>query len=197
LVLTFVDLVDMFENIMATHYDYASMHEKFKGTGILEEVSRIIHQMANEVDNAAFIVLSNTKHQYSLDFLPQLEELKTKIDALNITHETSNLVLKKILINLRDVNTKIATIYNYYSSTPARMLFENRRNIEYSKFVTSQDYALHVFTDNLSFHSAAFKHALRVSAMCLLGFMVAKFISTGHHSYWILLTIPNNVIISV
>ena len=39
LVLTFVDLVDMFENIMATHYDYADMREKFKGTGILERCS--------------------------------------------------------------------------------------------------------------------------------------------------------------
>jgi len=189
LVLTFVDLVDMFENIMATHYDYAAMHEKFKGTGVLEDISGIIHHMADEVDNAAFIVLSNAKHKHPFDFLPELEELKVKIDALNITHETSNLVLKKILINLRDVNTKIATIYDYYSSNSARQLFENRRKIEYSKFVTSQDYAPHVFTDNLSFKSAAFKHALRVSAMCLLGFMVAKFISTGHHSYWILLTI--------
>ena len=189
LVLTFVDLVDMFENIMATHYDYAAMRDKFKGTGILENVSRIIHNMANEVDNAAFIVLSNAKHKQPFDFLPELEELKTKIDALNITHETSNLVLKKILINLRDVNSKIATIYEYYGSDSARLLFNDRRKIEYSKFVTSQDYAPHVFLDNLSFSSTVFKHALRVSAMCLLGFMVAKFISTGHHSYWILLTI--------
>lgn len=189
LVLTFVDLVDMFENIMATHYDYAYMRDKFEGTGILEEVSRIIHHMANEVDNAAFIVLSNSKQQHPFDFLPDLEALKAKIDAVNITHETSNLVLKKILINLRDVNTKIATIYSYYSSNSARSLFEDKNKVEYSKFVTSQDYAPHVFTDNLSFKSAAFKHALRVSAMCLLGFMVAKFISKGHHSYWILLTI--------
>jgi uncharacterized membrane protein (TIGR01666 family) len=189
LVLTFVDLVDMFENIMATHYDYANMREKFKDTGILEEVTRIIHHMADEVDNAAFIVLSNTKHKQPFDFLPELESLKVKIDALNITHEASNLVLKKILINLRDVNSKIATIYGYYSSNSARLLFESSRKIEYSKFVTSQDYALHIFTDNLSFNSAAFKHALRVAAMCLLGFVVAKFISKGHHSYWILLTI--------
>ena len=189
LVLTFVDLVDMFENIMATHYDYAYMRDKFEGTGILEEVSRIIHHMANEVDNAAFIVLSNSKQQHPFDFLPDLEALKAKIDAVNITHETSNLVLKKILINLRDVNTKIDTIYSYYSSNSARSLFEDKNKVEYSKFVTSQDYAPHIFTDNLSFKSAAFKHALRVSAMCLLGFMIAKFISKGHHSYWILLTI--------
>lgn len=190
LVLTFVDLVDMYENIMATHYDYNYIHEKFKDTNILDDIAQIIEQMANEVDNAAFIVLSNTKYTKPVDFLPQLEELKTKIDNIAADDkETSNLVLKKILVNLRDMNQKIASIYNYYHSDSARLLFENRRKIEYSKFVTHQDYAFHIFTDNLSFNSAAFKHALRVCFVCLIGFILGKTVSHGHHSYWILLTI--------
>ena len=32
-------------------------------------------------------------------------------------------------------------------------------------------------------------HALRVCIACIAGFMVAKFIDYGHHSYWVLLTI--------
>lgn len=190
LVLTFVDLVDMFEGIMATHYDYTGMREKFKGTGILEEVAKIIYHMADEVENVAFIVLSNTKYKNPVDFMPELEKLKLKIDAFGESdNETSNLVLKKILVNLRDMNQKITAIYNYYHSDSARLLFENRRKIEYTKFVTRQDYAPHIFVDNLSFGSAAFKHALRVSLVCLVGFITAKTISQGHHSYWILLTI--------
>ncbi len=190
LVLTFVDLVDMYENIMATHYDYSYIHEKFKDTGILDEIAKIIEQMADEVDNAAFIVLSNSKYKAPVNFMPELEDLKAKIDKIAVDDkETSNLVLKKILVNLRDMNQKIASIYYYYHSDSARLLFENRRKIEYSKFVTHQDYAFHIFIDNLSFSSAAFKHALRVSFVCLIGFIFAKTISQGHHSYWILLTI--------
>lgn len=190
LVLTFVDLVDMFEGIMATHYDYEGMRQKFKGTGILEEVAKILYHMANEVESVAFIVLSNTKYKTPVDFTPELEQLKLKIDAFGENdNETSNLVLKKILVNLRDMNQKITSIYNYYHSDSARLLFENRRKIEYTKFVTQQDYAPHIFGDNLSFESATFKHALRVSLVCLIGFIVSKFISAGHHSYWILLTI--------
>ena len=190
LVLTFVDLVDMFENIMATHYDYAYIQEKFKDTGILDDISGIIGRMADEVDNAAFIVLANAKHKAAFNFIPELEELKLKIDKIaSDDKETSNLVLKKILVNLRDLNQKIASIYYYYHSDSARLLFEDRKKVEYSKFVTHQDYALHIFTDNLSWTSAAFKHALRVSLVCLVGFIFAKTISQGHHSYWILLTI--------
>lgn len=190
LVLTFVDLVDMYENIMATHYDYNYIHEKFDSTGILDDIARIIEKMADEVDNAAFIVLSNAKYQTPVDFVPELEELKARIDQIATDDkETSNLVLKKILVNLRDMNQKIASIYQYYHSDSARLLFQNRRKIEYSKFVTSQDYAFHVFMDNLSFSSAAFKHALRVCFVCLIGFILGKTVSHGHHSYWILLTI--------
>jgi len=190
LVLTFIDLVDMYENIMATHYDYAYLREKFKDTGILPDTARMIELMANEVDNAAFIVLSNSRYKHPMDFTPELEKLKLKIDAIgNNLEETSNLVLKKILVNLRDMNQKIASIYNYYNSDSASLLFENKGKIEYSKFVTQQDYAPHIFTDNLSFGSAAFKHALRVALVCLVGFITAKTISQGHHSYWILLTI--------
>jgi uncharacterized membrane protein (TIGR01666 family) len=190
LVLTFVDLVDMYENIMATHYDYNYIHEKFKYTGILDDISRIIEHMADEVDNVAFIVLSNTKYQAPVNFQPELEELKAKIDKIAVDDkETSNMILKKILVNLRDMNQKIISIYKYYHSDSARMLFENRRKVEYSKFVTHQDYAPHIFIDNLTFSSAAFKHALRVSLVCLVGFIFSKTISHGHHSYWILLTI--------
>ncbi|RYZ91858.1 MAG: hypothetical protein EOP47_30910, partial [Sphingobacteriaceae bacterium] len=101
----------------------------------------------------------------------------------------SNLVLKKILINLRDLNQKIHNIYDYYNSNSAELLFEKSTNLQISKFVTHQDYAFHIFFDNLTLGSGAFKHALRVALVCLTGFMAAQVFPLGHHSYWILLTI--------
>jgi len=80
-------------------------------------------------------------------------------------------------------------VYGYYNSKSSGAAVEKNEEYEYSKFVTRQDYAPHVFFDNFSFNSAAFKHALRVSLVCLVGFVIAKFIAIGHHSYWVLLTI--------
>nr|WP_255670526.1 FUSC family membrane protein [Mucilaginibacter sp. UR6-11] len=189
LVLTFVDLVDMFEQIMATHYDYAQIREKFKDTGILTEIGQVVHLMANELENIGFAILSNTRYKHKVDFNPVLEQLKTKIDTIGNANETSNLVLKKILINLRDLNKEIENIFNYYNSSSSKILIENNNDVEYSKFVTHQDYEPHVFFDNFSLDSAAFKHAFRVSLVCLVGFTVAKAFALGHHSYWVLLTI--------
>jgi uncharacterized membrane protein (TIGR01666 family) len=191
MVLTFVDLVDMYEQIMATHYDYSHIREKFKATGVLKQIADLLQEMANELDNIAYMVLSNTRSKHKPDFNTGLEKLKTRIDEIGANdHGTSNIALKKILINLRDLNERIKSIYGYYNSRSSEALIEkNDDNYEYSKFVTHQDYAPHIFFDNFSLNSATFKHALRVSLVCLIGFVTAKFIALGHHSYWVLLTI--------
>jgi uncharacterized membrane protein (TIGR01666 family) len=189
LVLTFVDLVDMFEHIMATHYDYDYLREKFKDSGILTDIAHLVHNMADELENIGYAILSNSRYKRLVNFNPVLEQLKLKIDTIGNEQETSNLVLKKILINLRDLNTEIENIFNYYNSKSSKILIKNNNDVEYSKFVTHQDYEPHIFFDNFSLRSAAFKHALRVSLVCCIGFIVAKNLSLGHHSYWVLLTI--------
>ena len=190
LVLTFVDIVDMFEKIMATHYDYAFIREKFEKTGILDQIAETLFAMADEVDNIAFMILTNTRSKRKKYFNTGLEEIKLKIDNLKAQDEgISNLALKKILINLRDLNSRITNIYNYYHSKSSVTLIENSEDMEYSKFVTTQDYSPNIFLSNLSFNSNTFKHALRVALVCLIGYITAKTLAIGHHSYWILLTI--------
>jgi len=190
LLLTFVDLVDMFEQIMATHYDYSRIREKFKDAGVLSEIAIVLQHMAEEMDNISFMVIANTRNKFKSDFIEDLEHLKSRIDTIGKNDGgTSNLALKKILINLRDLNERIKSIHKYYNSKYSETLMGGVYNDEYAKFVTHQDYAPHIFLDNLSFSSTAFKHALRVSLVCLTGFILGKTIANGHHSYWILLTI--------
>ncbi|MCO5946968.1 FUSC family membrane protein [Mucilaginibacter flavidus] len=190
LVLTFVDLVDMYEQIMATSYDYNRIREKFGPTGVLKQIADLLQEMGDELDKIAYMVLSNTRSKHKPDFNTGLEKLKLRIDEIGAGDQAvSNIALKKILINLRDLNERIKSIFGYYNSKSYEALQEKNDNYEYSKFVTHQDYAPHIFFDNLSLSSATFKHALRVSLVCLIGFTTAKFIALGHHSYWVLLTI--------
>lgn len=190
LVLTFIDLVDLYEQILATHYDYAQIKERFGNSGILVEIAGILQQMAQELENIGYAVLSNRRYNHSQDFDAKLELLKSRIDEIAANDSSiSNLVLKKILINLRDLNNNIHNIFVYYNSRSSKTLIEKPGDIEYSKFVTHQDYAPRIFFDNFSLSSGSFKHALRVSLVCVIGFTIARLFALGHHSYWVLLTI--------
>jgi uncharacterized membrane protein (TIGR01666 family) len=190
LVLTFVDVIDMFERMMATHYDYALIREKFKDTGILNQVADTLFGMADELDNIAYMVLTNTRSKRKRYFNTTLEQLRERIEAIREQDQgISNIALKKILVNLRDLNERITSIYNYYHSRSSVTLIENDTDMEYSKFVTSQDYSPNIFLSSFTFASSTFKHAIRVSLVCLIGYVTAKTVAMGHHSYWVLLTI--------
>jgi uncharacterized membrane protein (TIGR01666 family) len=190
LVMTFVDLVDMYEHIMANHYDYSLLREHYKETGILEQIGILLHRMADELGNIGYAILSNTRYKHTTDFNAELERLKAGIDQVeNEEKEKSTIVLKKIFINLRDLSLEIKNIFDYYNSRSSNVLIPgSREEVEYSKFVTTQDYAPHIFFDNLTWYSNSFKHAIRVSLVCLVGYLISKSIA-GHHSYWVLLTI--------
>jgi len=205
LVITFVDLVDLFERIMATHYDYKEIHEKFDHFGVLEDVAVLIEAMADKLDDIGYSILSNTRNKNYINLDKPLEELKLKIDKIGENDaQISNLALKKILVNLRDVNKRINDIVNYfYTKSSDQLMGGALQHVEYSRFVSHQDYSPDIFLDNLTFRSAAFKHALRVTLVCIVGFIITKSTEIlvfadyitgkklvfGHHSYWVLLTI--------
>lgn len=186
LVLTFVDTVDLFEHIMATWYNYSALRERFASTGILNDVSEIIKNIAGEMNNIGEAIQSKSMYHKRFDTIAALEKLKEKIDA--ITDSGSTIMLKKILVNIRNLDEKVTDILKYFDKKLKRKR-ALRSSREYSQFVTHQKINGSVLKNNLTLQSASFRHALRVMLTCAVGFLISKFISEGNHSYWIIMTI--------
>ncbi len=186
LVLTFVDVVDLFEHIMATWYDYNLLRKKYLASGILEEISLIIKKIAREMNNIGEAIQANSSYKKDFDLISELTILKEKIDAMPDKENT--FMLKKILVNLRNLGEKTDAILNYFKEDIS-LKEKLRSRKEYSKFVTHQKINWPVFKNNLTFQSSIFRHSLRVMITCGAGFAVSKLLSRGHHSYWILMTI--------
>ena len=184
LILVFVDIVDLFEQTMATHYDYQVIRNTFGKTESLKEFNKIILKLAEELENLSYYIISNEKPIRLHDFKPQLENLKSSIDQVEELG-INGLVLKKILINVRNMISRVEKIYSYFNQ---KQLF-GQNDVDYSKFVSHEDFDFKKFKENLSPKSSIFRHSVRVSLMLLLGFLVSKLLPIGHHSYWILLTL--------
>ncbi|RZL32813.1 MAG: FUSC family protein, partial [Pedobacter sp.] len=58
LLLVFVDMVDLFEQVMSTYYNYKQLHEQFDSIGILPRYERVINQIAFALDEVAFALKS-------------------------------------------------------------------------------------------------------------------------------------------
>jgi uncharacterized membrane protein (TIGR01666 family) len=187
LILVFVDIIDLFEQAMATHYDYQAIRNTYGKTRLLDGFNKVIIKFSEDLENLSYDIISNDQPHRLHHYKAELELLKQNIDSLE-EQEISNLVLKKILINVRNMASRIRKIYGYYESNQlSGVSIKNEEHLK--KFVSHQDFDIKTLKENLTFKSSLFRHAVRVSLMCLIGFLVSKLFPFGHHSYWILLTI--------
>ncbi|MGB4775264.1 MAG: FUSC family membrane protein [Daejeonella sp.] len=188
LILVFVDIIDLFEQTMATYYDYYKIRDTYGKTSALKEFNHIILKLADELDNLGYDIISNIKPNPVIDFKPELEKLKFAIDQVEQEHGLNNLLLKKILINIRNMVNRTDQIYSYFN--PKHLSTKKiRSEIDLPQFVSHQPIDFQLLKNNLTLDSSIFRHSLRVALVCLAGYIVSKAFPLGHHSYWILLTI--------
>jgi uncharacterized membrane protein (TIGR01666 family) len=185
LIFTFVKTVDLFEDITAAYYDYASLQKQFAHTGALEEISHSLKKIAHELDVVGFAIQSNTSFTRTVNYDEELKQLKAKIDLVAPKDQANTLILRKILVNLRKMLNGLNDLQEYFDRTSKR----KRSELDHSHFVSHQSLDPKIMWNNFSYQSSVFRHALRVCIACLAGFVTVKLISYGHHSYWILMTI--------
>ncbi|WP_069659726.1 FUSC family protein [Arcticibacter eurypsychrophilus] len=183
LILIFVDVIDLFERTMASHYDYRTIQKNYAASGVLNEFHKILSNISKELENLGYDINANERPRPSQDFQVQLEDLKSKIDLVD-----NNLVLKKILVNIRNIVNRINTMYNYFSDKKLENVdLSDEKDLR--RFVSAQVLDPKQFIENLSLKSGIFRHALRVAIVAVIGYGISKLLPLGHHSYWILLTI--------
>ncbi len=182
LILIFSDINDLFEHSMATHYDYQTIRSVYGETEVLKKFHSIIQNIGNELENLGVDINANERPRPLYDFQPQLEQLKSSIDQVE-----NNLVLKKIMVNMRTIINRIQTIYSYFKDKKVNALALSSET-DLGRFVSHQSLDIKLFLENITFKSSIFRHSIRVAIVCVIGYLISK-ISTGAHSYWILLTI--------
>ncbi len=188
LILIFVDIVDLFEQSMATLYDYQAIRNTYGKTDVLIGFQKIINKIASELDNLSYQLISNDYSTKTTSLQTELENLKKAIDEVETVHGLNNMLLKKILINLRNMVTRTDKIFTYFNIN--QLAKERiRSESDLAKFVSHQDFDLKQISNNLNLNSGIFRHALRVASVCFLAYVISKVFPIGYHSYWILLTI--------
>lgn len=191
LLLVFVDMVDLFEQVMSTYYNYKQLHEQFDSAGILPQYEQVINKIASSLDNIAFALKSGGTPTLAHALVSDVAKLKEEITVMELNNEAKYntlglIALKNIEVNIENILSRVKTINGYFNKKEKKNL--KKREIDVDKFVTRQKFDAKLLLENLSFNSSTFRHSLRVAIVMLIGFVVAKSLNFAH-SYWILLTI--------
>jgi len=192
LLLVFVDMVDLFEQVMSTYYNYKQLHDQFDPSGILSHYESVIDKIADELDDISFSLKTGGTPTLPSSLVDDVNKLKTEITALEANNTDGKyntlgiIALKNIEVNIENILSRIKTINGYFNKSEKKNL--KPRHIDVEKFVTRQNIDSGLLIENLTFSSSTFRHSLRVAIVMLIGFVVAKTLNFSH-SYWILLTI--------
>ncbi|MCC3154903.1 FUSC family membrane protein [Hymenobacter sp. BT770] len=192
LVLTFVETVDLYERITASYYDYATVRAAFGNSGVLPLVAALIRDIATELDQLGVAIQANRPDAgRAPDLNAKLAQLQARISALDADPSTggSTLVLKKILVNLRDIIRRVGNIRRYFDESRATAAPVPSRAAEHARFVAHQEVEVQALSENLTLKSAVFRHAMRMMLACIVAFAVGEGLWHGQHNYWILMTV--------
>lgn len=189
--LIFIELVDIFEFAVANPIPYqkaerlsnknlVSQYAYFlkESALILTELSQYIGKRkivnpVNSLENSLEKWEKSIKN-YANEF--DFKEKSEEIAFLNNLYQYAKRQSQKI--------DQIVRIFaNYYTK---EISFRDEKT--FRKFVSTQNYSLRLLLDNLSLESPIFRHALRLSIVTIIGFLIGKYFEL-QNSYWILFTI--------
>ncbi|RYE54176.1 MAG: FUSC family protein, partial [Sphingobacteriales bacterium] len=144
LLLVFVDMVDLFEQIMSTYYNYKQLHQQFDEVGILTHYEDVINKIADSLEDIAFSLKTGGTPSLSLGLSEDIEKLKQEILVLEnnkAEHDYNTLgliALKNIEVNIENILARVKTIKSYFNEKEKKKLKKNA--IDVDKFVTRQSF---------------------------------------------------------
>ncbi|HSH65948.1 MAG TPA: FUSC family membrane protein, partial [Bacteroidia bacterium] len=187
----FKDSVDLFEQIMASHGNYKSLHEEID-EDLLITFEQTINIVATELEFIGIAMQAGNRSLPDPATLTAISELEMYFD--NYRKKYSHSVQSEALSSLRQIIQNLKSIYDRILIMHRYTVYDPKFNatvdpdVDSNKFISATEINLESFFSNFNFQSNIFRHSLRVSITLFLGYILLRFLPFGHN-YWILLTI--------
>lgn len=192
----FATLMELFERINASHHDYYQIREKYGHTKVYQMVPDLLVSCAQELELLSTAISLLKSPKYPIQFTGQWDKAYEEIVALENQEQSTTIVLKKILVNIRYVMQKIREIHRILSKSGdvddhSKLLLHKER------FFKQRTFSWPALQAHLNIKSPIFRHSLRVAIVMLIAFVITKalpvyfpaYLALTQHSFWIYITI--------
>lgn len=177
---------DIHERASSIHVQYQKLHARFHQTDLLFRLQRLMSMQSTACQQLSQCILYRQSYQHNPLFERAFLRLGEAIERESALEPDSSLIkaLRHLLKNLRAIDGQLSNIESEQALSEDQPAGPN----------TFADDKIHGFQDiwlrisrHLTPKSALFRHAVRMSAVLLTGYMFIQF-SGLDHGYWILLT---------
>lgn len=167
------NLIDLYEQVSAVHYDYRFLREKLSNCGALPIIQQLIELLGSELRKTDSAALTGK-------YLAVSAKLHTVIESAEVEQAE---LLKKIELNLVQIHDLILA---YKQGLPNQINNGSEaRNQEFLTLPAIQTKAIH---RHFTLQSPVFRFSMRLAILSLAALVLITVFSKEHYSYWLLLT---------
>lgn len=171
-----LNMIDLYEQVSAVHYDYSYLRNILAGTGALPLIARSIEMLSE------MLVKNGDATAIETDF----DHVLTELARTERQQEPSNAqIIRKITENLREIARLVSNIRR----NELVLTDFGQSEDQYQDFLPRTPLTMKMIKGYLSFRSPIFRFALRLSALCLAAIAVIVFFPAERYTYWLLLTL--------
>lgn len=192
LMMIYLDSLDLFEQSMYSYQNYEDLHKSLDNSGLLNRYYGLILELAAGLEYIGLSVQMGRPVKKHFDVTRRLSEVKQNTDqwlggktGAEVTAFAD--ALNKIINNVQEISNRMNRLILY-----TRMEADTGDTFEWaqkvSRLAATQPLNLKVLSENLTFKSDIFRHAIRLTVAMIAGYAVSR-VFRLEHSYWVLLTI--------
>lgn len=195
LMLMFLTSIEFYEKLITSNTDFQKLHENFGENKIFIEIHDFLLHLATEIERIGIALQSGGKLEPSIDINQELDALfqqyfKLRNAELNPDSLEKFLSLRLVFMRVKEISDEVKNIYKKWNQNE-KSTKTDAKGLDYHKFLPDEEKLnFKILTENFSFKSSHFRHAIRLTVAMFLGYAISQleFFGIGH-SYWILITI--------
>jgi uncharacterized membrane protein YccC len=188
-----VCMLDLYEQVLATHTDYAALRTHLVDSPALRTLHDLAYKAARDIESVAYAVTRKRASYPEVDYTPELMALEQQIAGLQDDLDAGKPRREAVTV-LRAQRNKITAIIRMIGElhVSSQKVYEDTpfwRDMDMQPFLSQQKYELQLMLSHFRMDSPIFRFALRVSMAIAAGLAIGAMLPYKAHSYWIVLTI--------
>ncbi len=188
-----VCMLDLYEQVLATHTDYAALRTHLADSPALRTLHDLAYKAARDIESVAYAVTRKRASYPEVDYTPELATLERQIAGLQDKLDAGKPRREAVTV-LRAQRNKITAIIRMIGElhVSSQKVYEDTpfwRDMDMQPFLSQQKYELQLMVSHFRMDSPVFRFALRVSMAIAAGLAIGAMLPYKAHSYWIVLTI--------
>jgi uncharacterized membrane protein YccC len=188
-----VCMLDLYEQVLATHTDYAALRTHLLDSPALRTLHDLAYKAARDIESVAYAVTRDRPSYPEINYEPELRALEQHIAELQAEYDAGKPRREAVTV-LRAQRNKIAAIIRMIGElhVSSQKVYDDTpfwRDMDMQPFLSQQKYELQLMLSHFRMDSPVFRFALRVSMAIAAGLAIGAMLPYKAHSYWIVLTI--------